>query len=311
MKLQEIDFGNVFCASGAQGFFGEGYWFHKLWGHIGLDFTDVTFVAKTATLLSHKGNMLLTKQYSPSNPLPNCIKTKAIRGVMLNSVGLSNPGLGALLATGKWQKRKKPFLISIMSLADTPVERLDEFHLLIEMIHTVMNVLSAPICLQINLSCPNTRHNPNELIDESAKVLEIAGSLGIPIMPKYSIASAPIKAICELNDNPNCDAICISNTLPFGWEGVNWQNSWGTKISPLERFGGGGLSGKILCPLVCEWIARLRDAGFTKPINGGGGIMCKNDVIKYHQAGASSIFIGTVAALRPWRVSGIVNQANK
>ena len=310
MKLREIDFGNALGASGVQGFFGEGYWFHKIWSPFGLNFSGMTFVAKTATLLPRKGNMPLTQHYTPRNPFSGCVKVKLLRGVMLNSIGLSNPGLGALLGTGKWQKRTKPFLISIMSLADTPKKRLEELRLMVETIGFVKVSFSAPFGLQINLSCPNTEHNPNELIGESAKVLEIANSLGVPVMPKYSIASAPIQAVRELNDHSGCDAICVSNTLPFGWQGVDWQNVWGSKTSPLAKLGGGGLSGKTLCPLVCEWIKHLRDVGFTKPINGGGGILYPEDVKRYHDAGATSIFIGSVAVLRPWRVKAIINQAN-
>lgn len=230
---------------------------------------------------------------------------------MLNSIGLSNPSLGALLGTGKWQKRKQPFLLSIMSLADTPKRRSEELRIMVEMIGFCQDGFSAPFGLQINLSCPNTEHDPHELIDESAGVLDIASTLGVPIMPKYSIASAPIQAVLRLNDHPGCAAICVSNTLPFGWPGVDWQSVWGSKTSPLAKLGGGGLSGKTLRPLVCEWIKRLREAGFTKSINGGGGIMCPEDVIHYHEAGASSIFLGSVATLRPWRVRTIIKQANK
>ena len=310
MKLRGIDFGNVLGASGVQGFFGEGYWFHKPWHRFGLNFNGMTFVAKTVTLLPRKGNMTLTRHYTPRYPFPGCVKVKPLRGVMLNSVGLSNPGIGALLGTGEWQKRTKPFLLSIMSLAETLKKRFEELRLMVEIIGFAKDNFSAPFGLQINLSCPNTGHDPHELIGESAKVLEIAASLGVPVMPKYSIASAPIEAVRELNDHPGCDAICVSNTLPFGWQGVDWQSVWGSKTSPLAKLGGGGLSGKTLCPLVCEWVARLRDAGFTKPINGGGGILCAEDVNCYHDAGASSIFLGSVAVLRPWRVGTIINQAN-
>ncbi len=307
MKLRGIDFGNVLGASGVQGFFGEGYWFHKA---LGLSFADMTFVSKTVTLLPRKGNMSLTQDFTPRYPFPGCIKVKLLRGVMLNSIGLSNPGLGALLGTGKWQQRTKPFMISVMSLADTPKKRLEELRIMVDTIGFVKDDFSAPFGLQINLSCPNTGHNIRELIGESAKVLEIAGTLGMPIMPKYSIASAPIEAIMQLNDNPNCDAICVSNTLPFGWQEIDWQSVWGSNTSPLAKLGGGGLSGKTLRPLVCEWIADLRNAGFTKPINGGGGILCSKDVWRYYYAGASSVFLGSVAVLRPHRVEAIINHAN-
>ncbi len=308
MKLRGIDFGNVLGASGMQGFFGEGYWFHKIWSRFGLDLKDVTFVAKTATLLPCRGNMTLTRHYAPRNPFPGCVKARLLRGVMLNAVGLSNPGLGALLVTGKLQERIRPFLLSVMPVADTPQKRLEELRLMVEMIDFVKNDFSAPFGLQINLSCPNVKHNL--LVGESAKMLSIAGRLGVPIMPKYSIASVTAEDIRELNEHPDCDAICVSNTLPFGWEGINWKHVWGSVASPLVRLGGGGLSGKALRPLVCEWIACLRNMGFTKPINGGGGILCLEDVEHYRNAGASSIFLGSVTVLRPWRVKAIVAKAN-
>ncbi len=319
MKLRGIDFGNVLGASGVQGFFGEGYWFHKLWGPLGPKLDDITFVSKTATLFPRKGNMSLTRRYTPKNPFPGCVKAKLRRGVMLNAVGVSNPGIGALLATGQWQKRTRPFLISIMSLADKPRRRLEELRIMVDMIGFCKDDFSAPFGLQINLSCPNIekirRLVRADHVGESSKVLDVASELGVPLMPKYSIASAPISAIMELNNHPNCDAICVSNTLPFGWKGIDWQKVWGSKTSPLAKLGGGGLSGEILRPLVCEWIMRLREAGFTKPINGGGGILCPEDVRHYHNAGASSIFLGTVvpfASFCPWkwRVEPIINQAN-
>lgn len=309
MKLRGIDFGNVLGASGVQGFFGEGYWFHDIPGRKS-DFSDMALVSKTATLLSNKGSMPLTRNFTPRSFVPGCIKVNFWREAILNSVRLSNPGLGALLGTKKWQKLTKPFLISIMSLASTPEKRLEELRIMVDVLGFCMNSFSAQFGLQINLSCPNTGHNPSELIDESAKALEIAGALGIPIMPKYGIDSAPIPAILKLNDHPNCDAICVSNALKFGWNGVDWQRAWGSTRSPLEKLGGGGLSGKTLLPLVCKWISDLRQAGFTKPINGGGGILWPKDVVKYHDVGASSVFLGSVAILHPRNVKAIITQAN-
>lgn len=309
MKLRGIDFGNVMGASGVQGFFEEGYSFHHIPGRYP-DFNGMTFVSKTATLLGREGNMPLTRHYTPRNLFPRCVKVKFRREVMLNAVGLSNPGLGALLGVNKWQKRTEPFFISIMLLATTTSRRLEELRIMIDMLEFCKDDFSAPFGLQINLSCPNTGHEPSELIGESVKVLELAGQLGVPVMSKYSIATAPIKAIMELNDHPNCDAICVSNTLPFGWPGIDWRKVWGSTKSPLEGLGGGGLSGKDLLPLVCAWITRLREAGFTKPINGGGGILCQGDVRRYYKAGASSIFLGSVAVLHPTRIREIIDYAN-
>ena len=210
----------------------------------------------------------------------------------------------------KWQARKEPFFISVMSVAPTKQERFDEFWQMVEIFQWAKRDFSAPFGLQVNLSCPNIGHNPGELIRESSEVLSILGTLNIPLMPKYSIATAPIEAVMELDKNPHCDAICVSNTLPFGWKEIDWKKVWGSDVSPLTHLGGGGLSGAFLCPLVCYWIARLRALGFSKSINGGGGILCKTDMDSYYQAYASSVFLGSVAILRPWRVAGIIRHAN-
>jgi dihydroorotate dehydrogenase len=312
MKLRGIEFGNILGASGVQGFFGEGYWFHQLSEMLGMDFTGMTFVSKTATLWAREGNMPLTEKYTPREYFPDCVKVKIWRGLMLNSVGLSNPGLKALLKTGQWQQRKEPFWISIMSAAETRWQRMQEFIKIVDIIGNSKDSFSTPFGLQINLSCPNTGHDPKNMISESADVLDLAGGLEIPLMLKYSIATAPIKTIMELERHPDCDAICVSNTLPFGWEKLDWQKVWGSKTSPLEKFeyGKGGLSGSVLRPLVCQWIREIREAGFTKPINGGGGILSAKDVKLYHQAGASSVFLGSAAALRPLNVNSIIDQAN-
>ena len=129
-------------------------------------------------------------------------------------------------------------------------------------------------------------------------------------MPKYSIASAPLGAIMELNQNPNCDAICVSNTVPFGWDKIDFKKVWGSYQSPLAHLKGGGLSGKALKPFVLDYILKLKNLGFEKPINGGGGILCKKDVLDYYKSEASSVFLASVAFERPWRVQGMINYAN-
>ena len=309
MKLRGIDFGNVFSGSGVQGFFGEGYWFHHL-PLIGPKFKGMTFVSKTSTFLKNKGNMPLKSDFTPKEWFPNCIKVNIWKGLAVNSVGLSNPGICALLKRKIWQKLDKPFFISITSLAETAKDRAEEYRMIVDSIGLRMSDFKSQFGIQINLSCPNTSHDPVKMIAESASVLEILGGLGVPLMPKYSIASAPLGAIMELNQNPNCDAICVSNTVPFGWDKIDFKKVWGSYQSPLAHLGGGGLSGKALKPFVLDYILKLKNLGFEKPINGGGGILCKKDVLDYYKSEASSVFLASVAFERPWRVQGMINYAN-
>jgi dihydroorotate dehydrogenase len=231
---------------------------------------------------------------------------------MLNSVGLSGPGAPTLFEKGLWQKRTEPFFISFMSVEDTTKKRITEFESFVKMFADYLPGFKTKVGLQINYACPNIGLNPALLIDEVRPGLRIAGKLGIPLMPKFNIL-APVEAIREICEDENCDAICISNTIPWGKipDKINWKKLFGSKISPLAEFGGGGLSGGPLLLLVAEWIKKARKSGIAKPINAGGGILYTDNVDVLKCAGADSVFIGSVANLRPWRVPSIVERANQ
>src|SRR3989338_5663965 len=108
MVLRGIDFRHILGGSGTQGFFGEGYPFHKILKPLGLNFEGSTFVAKTTTLRSRKGNLPLKEDgITPAEFFPECIKVYFCKGIVLNAVGLSGPGAKFLFEDGRWQKIKK------------------------------------------------------------------------------------------------------------------------------------------------------------------------------------------------------------
>jgi dihydroorotate dehydrogenase len=232
--------------------------------------------------------------------------------MILNAVGLSGPGAKALLKKGPWQQRTEPFFISFMSVAKTEEERMSELKEFTGLLAGYLPLFDAPVGLQINYSCPNVGLDPDQLICEVKQGLEIASQLGIPLMPKFNVL-APPRAVREITRIWDCDAICISNTIPWGQlpDQINWKKLFGSDESPLAQFGGGGLSGKPLLALVAEWVAQARNAGVRKPINAGGGILSLDDLGILFHMGASSVFIGSVATLRPWRVKKIIKRAHQ
>lgn len=310
MKLRGIDFGRVLDASGVRGFFGEGYAHHGFWKRFGLRFDGATFVAKTTTLAPRAGNMPLDDQLRPKELLPRCVKVKPFSGVALNAVGLSGPGAEALFRDGRWQKRTSPFFLSFMSVEKDRIGRLRELIVFADMLATHLPSFSAPVGLQLNFSCPNAGLDPADLIAEAEKSLLAMSGLGIPLMPKFN-ALMPPEAAAEVAKSEACAAVCVSNSIPWGTlpDRVDWQKLFG-KNSPLAEFGGGGLSGKPLLPIVEDWVTRARGAGLRKPINAGGGILSADDAQRLLDAGAESVFIGSAAILRPWRVAGIIAKAN-
>lgn len=309
MRLRDIEFGSVLGASGVQGFFGEGYWFHKVWRPFGLDFRDVTFVAKTTTLERRAGNMPLDERVlRPREFYPPCIVVKPVKAAVLNAVGLSGPGAATLFEKRLWQKRENPFFISFMSVEETKEERLGELLKFVKLFSYHLPHFRTKPGLQLNFSCPNVGLHAEELVAEVGEALTIADHLDVPLMPKFNVLLS-VEAAKKIAAHPACDGICVSNTIPWGsLSAIDWVGLFGSRTSPLAHFGGGGLSGKPLLPLLKQWLRRARTVGIEKPISAGGGILSKQDAWDVMLSGASSISIGSVAILRPWRVRGIVRR---
>ncbi len=310
MKLRGINFGPIWGGSGVQGFFGEGYWYHSWLEWLGLDFSGMTFVAKTTTLRAHTGNMPMREdRITPREYLPRCIAVKPFKGIALNAIGLSGPGAKVLLAKNRWQFHRHPFFLSFMSVSATMNERFDELEGFIKLLATQRTKFESPFGLQLNFSCPNVgvSSKTDELISEIEIALDIAAILNIPLVPKLNIL-APPSIVRRLEAHPACDAVCVSNTLPFGAlpERLDWEKLWPFGSPLLKRKLNtpiaGGLSGKNLFPLVRRWVQRARACSAHFPINAGGGILTPDNAISLLQDGADSVFIASMAFLRPWNV---------
>lgn len=314
MILRGIDFGNVLVGSGTQGFFGEGYWYHKYLEPFGLDFKGSTFVAKTTTLRPRKGNLSLKEDgITPEELFPECIKVYFWKGIVFNAVGLSGPGAEFLFKDGRWQKIKKPFFISFATVGESFEMRYLETINFAILLKKFLPCFNAPVGLQINGSCSNVKIDALKPAEEMRKMLGILSAyVSIPLVPKISVLMS-VETAKGIADDPNCDALCVSNTIPWGAlpDKINWKELFGTDVSPLAEFGGGGMSGKPLLPIVAEWIADARKIGITKQINAGGGILSPDDVNVLESAGASSVSVSSAAILRGWRVGKIIRRSNK
>jgi dihydroorotate dehydrogenase len=248
----------------------------------------------------------------PHSWFPDCVRVYPKKGVVLNAAGLSGPGAEYLFSQGLWQKRTEPFLISFMAIGESRDERIMETQRFSELILRRFSEFSTQFGVELNISCPNTAHRLTELFGEVIDQLEGLAELNVPIVLKVD-ALALIEAVKRVADSGLCDAIAVSNSIPWGElpAKIDWEGIFGSMKSPLEHLGGGGLSGYPLLPIVSNWIAEARRRGVTIPIIGGGGILKKSDVDFLHRQGASAISIGSVALLRPWRVQGIIQHAKR
>lgn len=301
-------FGPVWGASGVQGFFGEGYWYQELFARYipGYSFRGVTFVAKTATAEPQAGNMPLNEDgISPREKRPSCIKVglwQILWGVMLNAVGLSNIGIASLIDKGRWQEISEPFMISIMAVGRTRGDREAEMRAIVQKLATIIPTLKTVVAVQLNVSCPNTEHavEANAFVVETLSLLSILSTLGVPVFVKVN-ALAKVGDVKRISHHGACSGFIVSNTIP--WAAIPTGMKYlffGSRTSPLASLGGGGLSGWPLRRMVCKWVRAARAADIKKHINAGGGIFGLFGVWSVYRAGADSISLGSIAAVRPW-----------
>ncbi len=181
-----------------------------------------------------------------------------------------------------------------------------------EYLRAALSSFKGKVALQVNLSCPNTGENLRELEREAVEILRILGTLGIPLVPKFNVMTSPA-TVKRIAGEVEIDAVHISNSIPYGQlkKNIRWADMFG-EVSPLQKLGGGGLSGGPLFPLLLDWVIRARDnEKLLLPINAGGGITRAAHVDRLFNAGADGTSIASVIMLRPWRVRAIINAAHQ
>lgn len=321
MILRGTDFGPVCGASGVQGFWGEGYPIHRVLRILfpgRFSFQGMTLTAKTVTLYRNLGNMPLKGDgTTPKERIPRCVVVNFRKGYMLNSVGLSNFGARFYLDSDHWQEHDGPVILSFMCLGKTRQERVSEIEDFVSLLlmYIRYSKFQGKVALQINFSCPNVGHELDELVKEVEEMLCIASALGIPLIPKFNILLDPERA-AEIARHRFCDAICVSNTIPWGHlpEFIDWKGLFGSTASPLEARGflKGGLSGAPITDIVRRWVSSYSVLNAGKPLCAGGGIMTPADAVNLMEFPCvKQIFVGSVASLRPWRLQPIIRTAHE
>lgn len=299
-------FGKVFMTSGVKGLDGNGYWYDKFLNLIpGHSSEGATLILKTVTLNKRDGNIPLDDKLQPISYFPSCVRLYPFSGAIMNSVGVSNPGIKSMLDKGIWQKLDLPILISIIPVEKDRKSRVEEIKKIKDIIHEYKYSFECPrkIGIQLNVSCPNVSISIDEYIQDLIYYISILQELKMSIDVKINVLVPPEKLE---NCAFMCDIITCSNTIPYSYfsDKIDWR-----KYRLPKYPNQGGLSGNPIKPFVLDWIKRFKDCYSDYPIKGCGGIMSKNDVDLYKEAGADAIEIGSVKALRPWRVKSIIKRA--
>lgn len=209
-------------------------------------------------------------------------------GGMLNSIGLANPGLHAVV------EDDLPWLAGRLARARIFVNVvgfvIDEYAQVIEGLEAVAGIAG----YEINLSCPNTSAGGIEFGADPTSVAQVVASCRArtarPILAKLSPAMPDIPAIAAAAVDAGATGVSVVNTMP----GLVYEGS-----DPRLGNGHGGVSGPALLPVGLLATARVRRRLPTVPIIGVGGIRTLEHVEQYRSAGADLVAIGTAGLADP------------
>lgn len=226
-------------------------------------------VLKTCTLDSRRGN-----------PQPQIYQ---LPDGCLNSVGLTNPGVAAVIAQHlKPLRRKYPALPLIASVGGSS---LAEYQ-------AVARQLSDSGCvdaLELNISCPNVAAGGLHFGTDPEVVYQLTRAvkavIDVPLYVKLTPNVTDIRVIAKAATSAGCDGLTLINTLKgLAIDVMRQRPRLGNNV--------GGLSGPAIKPIALRLVHEVHTVT-TLPIIGLGGIETAEDVVAFMLAGASAVGVGS------------------
>ena len=263
----------------ASGTFGYGYEFAELY--------DINCLGT----FSFKGT---TRAPRYGNPTPRIAETP---GGMLNSVGLQNPGVDAVIEN-ELPKLAKVFHKPVM--ANVSGFSVEEYVEVCEKLDAQEQVG----WLEVNISCPNVHGGGMSFGTDPGMAAAVTSAVRRvtkkPLILKLSPNVTDICAIARACEDAGADAVSLINTL------------MGMRIDlrrrkPLLANGTGGLSGGAVLPVALRMVYQVYKA-VQIPIVGMGGISTAEDVLEMMLAGASAVEVGAANLVDPWCCRDLVNR---
>jgi dihydroorotate dehydrogenase (NAD+) catalytic subunit len=253
----------------ASGTFANGLEYAKL-----LDIQRLgAIVCKAITLRPRRGNVQ-----------PRIVETA---GGMLNSIGLQNIGIDAILSDVApiWATWQVPVIANIAG------ESVNDYAALARRLDGVPGVSG----IEVNISCPNVKSGLDFGVDPRAAAevtYAVRRQTELPLLVKLSPNVTDIVGIAAAVVDAGADALTLINTFPAMRIDISSRR-------PALGWGSGGLSGPALKPIALRMVYQVARALPGVPIVGCGGVMCGDDAAEFLMAGASAVQVGTATFLNP------------
>ena len=264
----------------ASGTFGYGYEFAELY--------DINLLGT----FSFKGTTGEARFGNPTPRIADC------PGGMINTVGLQNPGVDAVIST-ELPRLAKCFHKPVM--ANVCGSSVEEYALVAEKLARCQQVG----WLEVNISCPNVRHgglafgtDPDMAAQVTRAVKAVAGKK--PVILKLSPNVTDITAIARACQEAGADGLSLINTL------LGMRIDLKTK-KPVIANTMGGFSGSAVFPVALRMVWQVYEA-VDIPIIGMGGVSSARDVIEMMLAGATAVGVGAANLVEPFACKKILEE---
>lgn len=233
-----------------------------------------------------------TREARYGNPLPRIAECE---GGMLNSVGLQNPGVRAVIA-GELPKLEKVFRKpAIANISGFSIDEYVECAALFDADPRIG-------LLEINVSCPNVHCGGMSFgtDPESAAAVTkaVKAATKKPVYMKLTPNVTDIAAVARACEDAGADGLSLINTL-LGMR-IDLK-----KRAPILANGTGGLSGRAVFPVALRMVWQVYEA-VGIPIIGMGGVSSAEDVIEMMLAGATAVQVGAENLVNPWACPRII-----
>lgn len=224
--------------------------------------------------ISSKG---LTLEPRSGNPVPRIAES---RGVILNAVGLQNPGVDSFIQNDlDWLKSK-----GICVIANVAGKTLEDYAEICGRLNGLVDMV------ELNISCPNVRAGGMALGVRPENIREVTEITKeklteTPLMVKLSPNVESIAVNAKAAESGGADCISLINTLTGMAIDIE-------RRKPVIANNTGGVSGAGVKPIAVRMTYEAAHA-VKIPVVGMGGITCAEDALEFIMAGATAVQVGT------------------
>jgi dihydroorotate dehydrogenase (NAD+) catalytic subunit len=238
-------------------------------------------VTKTITYYPRAGNSTPRTAETPSG--------------MLNSIGLTNPGLDAFIVEKVPALQALP-TARVVSIAGTSN---DEFAEMTRRFNDIPDIDA----LELNISSPNMKDGGQLFGCHEQAAHDVTAAVKaasrLPVIVKLTPNVTDIGAVASAVEEGGADGIALINTL------LGLAVDIGSRRPVLGNITG-GLSGPAIKPVALAMVWKVANT-VTIPIVGMGGIATAQDAIEFLVVGASAVQVGTTTFVNPWAAVEIVD----